>query len=360
MSVNSSGSSMSYQIDPTWLHAITVIFGYSLTSEPAEELQGWCEHHHISTINDILFWPPEVFCYNSPETKFKSGKKVSPLNTKNVLCLDRLHKFINFLARHDADKLLEENWTNITQKEYQQCLMKIIPDPNPIITTSSSQVVNNPTTKSVENDLLYFKKGIKRDLSSYPVFKDEKHFDHYSRTLQIITKQHEVNEILNPNYRPGTTPAEIELFEAKNTFMFSVFNATLLTDKGKNIVRKHLSTMNAQAVWDELVQHMTNSTKGFTEKRRLTEYVCTVVLDDNFKGTTHNFILHFQEQFRKLDELTPDPKDQMSFDVRLTLLQKAVANIPELAIVSTLDEYNQVLHKSKGARISFDNYFDLL
>ena len=104
---------------------------------------------------------------------------------------------------------------------------------------------------------------------------------------------------------------------------------------------------------------MKHSTKGSTEKRRLTEYLCTVVLDDNYKGTTHGFILHFQEQFRKLDSLTAF-NDQMSYDIRLTLLQKAVAHIPELAIVATLDEYNQVAYKATGSRISYDKYFDLL
>ena len=35
-------------------------------------------------------------------------------------------------------------------------------------------------------------------------------------------------------------------------FMFSVFNANLLTDMGKTIVRKHLNTTDVQAVWQEL------------------------------------------------------------------------------------------------------------
>ena len=47
-----------------------------------------------------------------------------------------------------------------------------------------------------------------------------------------------------------------ELFEAKQTFMFSIFNANLLTDMGKTIVRRHLKTTDAQAVWRELSEHM--------------------------------------------------------------------------------------------------------
>ena len=81
--------------------------------------------------------------------------------------------------------------------------------------------------------------------------------------------------------------------------MFSVFNANLLTDMGKTIDRKHLNTTDAQAVWRELSEHMKTSSKGASEKRRLTQYVTNSVLDDNFKGTTEQFVLHFIEQFRQ-------------------------------------------------------------
>ena len=52
-----------------------------------------------------------------------------------------------------------------------------------------------------------------------------------------------------------------------------------------------------QAVWKELSEHMRTSSKGASEKRRLTQYVTNTVIDDNFKGTTEQFVLHFNEQF---------------------------------------------------------------
>ena len=66
--------------------------------------------------------------------------------------------------------------------------------------------------------------------------------------------------------------------------MFSVFNTNLQTDMGKTIVRRHLASTDAQAVWKELSEHMRTSTKGASEKRRLTQYVTNTVLDDNFKA----------------------------------------------------------------------------
>ena len=73
---------------------------------------------------------------------------------------------------------------------------------------------------------------------------------------------------------------------------------------GKTIVRRHLDTTDAQSVWRELSEHMRTSSKETSEKRRLTQYVTNTVLDDNFKGTTEQFVLHFNEQFRQLDEIS--------------------------------------------------------
>ena len=64
-----------------------------------------------------------------------------------------------------------------------------------------------------------FKKGIKREIAAYPSLKDERYFDGFKRSLLIVAKTHECNEVLDSNYTPGSEPEEQELFEAKQTFM---------------------------------------------------------------------------------------------------------------------------------------------
>ena len=107
---------------------------------------------------------------------------------------------------------------------------------------------------------------------------------------------------------------------------------------GKTIVRKHLNPTHAQALWQELSDHMRTSSKGASEQRRLTQYVTNIVLDDNFKGSTEQFVLHFNELLRQLDEITDDSKN-FPTPMKLTLLQNAVRSINHLRIVETLDEF---------------------
>ena len=105
---------------------------------------------------------------------------------------------------------------------------------------------------------------------------------------------------------------------------------------------------------------MRTSLKGASEKRRLTQYVTNTVLDDNFKGTTEQFVLYFNEQFRQLDEISEDD-ERLPPTVKLTLLQTAVRRIDDLRIVESLDEFQSTTHgHGSSTTLSYDTYYDLL
>ena len=117
-----------------------------------------------------------------------------------------------------------------------------------------------------------------------------------------------------------------------------MFNTHLLTDMVKTTVRKHVHNTNAQAVWKDLQEHKKSSSKGASEKRRFTQCVTNTVLGDNFKGTTEQFVLQFNEQFRQLDEISA-ASELFSPTVKLLLLQNFVRAICDPRIVETLDKF---------------------
>ena len=140
--------------------------------------------------------------------------------------------------------------------------------------------------------------------------------------------------------------------------MFSVFN--LLTVMGKTIVRKHFNATDAEAVWQELSDHMRTSSMGASEKRRLAQYATNTVLDDIYKGSTEQFVLQFNEQSRKLDEISGDSEKFLP-TVKLTLLQTAVRSINDLRIVETLDEFQSTTHgHGSSTSLSYQTCYDLL
>ena len=201
-----------------------------------------------------------------------------------------------------------DEWSQQTSPMLRTYLIQNLPNPHgPEPVPSGAIPSSRPTGYSpAAIELMGFKKGIKREIAAYPTLKDERYFDGFKRSLFIVAKTHECNEVLEPTYIPGSAPEEQERFEAKQTFVFSVFNANLQTDMGKTIVRRHLANTHAQSVWNKLSEHMRTSSKGASEKRRLTQYVTNTVLDDTFKGTTEQFVLYFNEQFRQLEEISED------------------------------------------------------
>ena len=255
-----------------------------------------------------------------------------------------------------------EEWSQHTSTMLRTFLIQHLPKPigpEPVI--SGPIPSSRPTGYSpAAIELMGFKKGIKREIAAYHSLKDERYFDGFKRSLFIVAKTHKCSEVLDPNYTPGSEPEEKKLFEAKQTFMFSVFNANLQTDMGKTIVRRQLASTDAQAVWKELSEHMRTSSKGASEKWRLTQDVTNTVLDDNFKGTTEQFVLHFNEQFRQLEEISEDD-ERLPPTVKLTLLQTDVRSINDLRIVETLDEFQSTTHgHGSSTSLSYDTYYDLL
>ena len=160
---------------------------------------------------------------------------------------------------------------------------------------------------------------------------------------------------------------------------------------GRTKVRKFLKATDAQAVRKEYSEYMTTASKGASERRKMTQYVTNTVLDNQFRGTSQQFVLHFNEQFRRLDELTDlaermpesikmallqnavkdipqlrldeltDLAERMPESIKMALLQNAVKDIPQLSIVETLDEYTSTTSGGGSCtQLTYTSYYNLL
>ena len=303
----------------------------------------------------MITWDPIQFEDNRHLQKYEEPDgSITYLETNTVKQLIGLRNYMILLISQNrpADQkynafcfIFSEQWFNLTAHDMRTALVNAVLENHRsqatpgtpmshVISPSSSASIRSP----IHLELASFKKGIKREASAYSILKDEHYFDKFQRDFFITAKFHDVSEILDPTFTPGPSQEEKELFEAKQVFMYKVFNETLLTDIGRTKVRKNLKTIDAQAVSKKYSEYMTTASKGASEKRKLTHYVTNTVLDSQFRGTSQQFVLHFNEQFRRLDELT-DLTERMPESTKMALLQNAVKDIPQLSIVETLDEY---------------------
>ena len=95
------------------------------------------------------------------------------------------------------------------------------------------QPKQDPRYKSNQNanQLLAFKKSIKREMSQYIMLKDEKYIEAFKRNLLVTEATHGCEEILEGDYMPGYDDDSKELFKQKQYFMYSVFNKVLQSDR---------------------------------------------------------------------------------------------------------------------------------
>ena len=361
------------RVSTQWEHSLTNLLGHDPTIEPGIALRQWVHHQGVENHLDLLSWEEEEVKANPTQQVFSlddhgQGSYLRTNQTKQIcgLITYMKHVFSEYMStgvRADPfHPFSPEEWSHQTSTMMRTFLVLHLPTPIGPQPVTSGPIPSSKSTaySPADLELMSFKKGIKREITAYPSLKDERYFDGFKRSLFIVAKTHECSDVLDPNYTPGSEPEEQELFEAKQTFMFSVFNTNLQTDIGKTIVRKHLASTDAQAVWKELSEHMKTSSKGASEKRRLTQYVTNTVLDDNFKGTTEQFVLHFNEQFRQLEEISEDD-ERLPPSVKLTLLQTAVRSINDLRIVETLDEFQSTTHgHGSSTSLSYDTYYDVL
>ena len=93
------------------------------------------------------------------------------------------------------------------------------------------------------------------------------------------------------------------------------------------------------------------------EINHLTKYIAGLKLDNNWKGSTEQFLLHFQEQFRLLDDLVNED-EKMCPRFRRILLEAAVEDMPMLKNITNTDEFHRVIGNKKC--VNYKQYFNLL
>ena len=93
-----------------------------------------------------------------------------------------------------------DEWSQQTSTMLRTYLFQNLPNPHrPEPVPSGPISSSRPTGYSpAAIELMGFKKGIKREIAVYPSLKDERYFDGFKRSLFIVAKTHECNEVLDP------------------------------------------------------------------------------------------------------------------------------------------------------------------
>jgi len=207
------------------------------------------------------------------------------------------------------------------------------------------------TATASSSKVLAFKKGIKRDPTLFPVLKTDSNFDPWRRSTETQARAQGVYEPLDSTYKP-TTAEDKELFSEKQIYLTSVFEKTIKTSMGQSLFREYQPVFDAQSIYKGLCDHALNSTGADIDASDILTYLSTIKLGvGKWKGSTKDFILHFQNQARKYNSYV-DKADQLSENIQKSLLENSVHPITDLRRIKETASHFSAAHGRKNTSLA--------
>ena len=198
-----------------------------------------------------------------------------------------------------------------------------------------------------------FQRSIKIDPAAYKPLESDKDWDSFNRHTTAVARIHKTDDVLDAKYVPHS-PDEIALFERKQSFMFYVFVDNLLTNTGKNLVRKYQDTYDAQSIYVELTEHCTKSIAATLDASDLLTWITTKKLNkEDWPGKHYSFILYWIEQVRKHNEISQDKLQESQLRI---LLENSLHATPYLR---DIQRTSKLLTTQTGKQLGYTQYVDL-
>ena len=297
-----------------------------------DQLCQWMEYKQYRTIDDFYdnsCDDPEKFDTKGPATEYKWKGKINHLSA-NVA--QKLKSFVKWMAHEERPYELHDDFlvtlTRVSYLKFRHLYTQSLPtlppphhEPQQFMTSFPSEFkqTTQPESKTALNN---FKKGTKRDASVYPIFKNDKYDDTFQRSFLANIKAQGLYDVAEPDHDPDSGDIyEQELFQGKQSFVYSVLVASLQTEKGRELVKEFEA--DARSIILKLHHCHTKSNVAQHDIITLTTDITNLTLNDSWKGTVRQFLSHFKEKLRLLDNLV-SVSDQLPEITRITFLQRAV------------------------------------
>ena len=335
-----------------------------LTSEQVQDLNDWMKHRGIPNVHEVIaqnFRKPHAL---EDDLQFIREDKPCYIQSNVMISLSLMITYIKHLRYSAKTKYFGPfYYIQIDPQDYDE--WRTTPPEEEVHFQTPSKLVSPATPRSMATSvasesyitLSNFKKGIKRDASAYPIFKNERYYNTFIRHFKATAKAQGLNSLMDPNFTPGSDEYEQQLFQDQQDFLYSVLISSLKTDFSEALVKDHEG--DAQLIIELLHEHHTgNSQYSRSEINRITKYLTNIKLDDTWRGTNESFLMHYNDQLRLLDSLV-DSDEKLPDNTRVTFLQSAVESVPDLRRVKITDNVLQAQLDSTRP-ITYRSYFDLL
>ena len=223
---------------------------------------------------------------------------------------------------------------------------------------SEHEVISSPKEVLQPLSNTNFMSGIKKNISDYPKLKEDKFFRGWYRQFSAIAATHDVSEVLDPDYTPSLS--EKSVFEAKNTFVYSVLVSSLKTTKSNQFVRVYEKSKDGQSVLRDLCKAYQQGTIADLSAEVLEIELLNFKLDDKWNKSLEHFLDMWNHKVMDLEQL----KDTVIYDsTKQQWLTSAIHGHAQLYAginQSKIIEHTMSGLGSTSMKLSFLNFFEMI
>ena len=245
-----------------------------MTSEQVQDLNDWMGHRGIPNVHEVIeqnLRKPHALEDNQSNVMISLPLMISYIKHRRYSTKGKNFGPFYYIQIDPQD--YDEWCSTPSEKEIHFQTPSKLGSPTTLRSTVSSEASESYIT------ITNFKKGIKRDTSGYPIFKNERYYNTFIRHFNATAKAQGLNSLMDPNFTPGSDEHEYQLFQEQQDFLYSVLIASLKTEFSEALVKDHEG--DAQLILELLHEHHTgNSQYSRAEINRITKYLTNIKLDD--------------------------------------------------------------------------------
>ena len=261
-------------------HVLKTVMGIK-NDEEVESFSHWMSYRGFDNFTDICV----EFYHILDSIHDYSEYKVNGLRCSlKFSTMNKIRLFINWMATKMTDdnfelyavflmSLTTEQFNNFRQEDMKRLYNMSRPshnEPHTPMTTFTGHTKSSATSES-QTALNNFKRGTKRDESAYPIFKNDLYYDTFQRSFLAIIKAQGLYDVADPDFDPDDGDHyEQELFQEKQSFVYSVLVTSLQTDKGRELVKEFEG--DSRSILSKLHHYHTQSNVAQHEVVTLTTY----------------------------------------------------------------------------------------
>jgi hypothetical protein len=337
-----------------------------LNIPPLSEARSAFSAFWIFTIYDLMNLQPrrdlqEDYVYSQVDDLGKATNvyyKLPPMIIRNVELIQQW-----YYEQHHPDVRI---WFQLNSIKFNSWKMihshvtNIKESTIPTSTTLPTYVLPSASSASQVTEAVLFQRSIKRSPSDYNKLKDDSRWKQWQRHLKATANSHGLSNILNPDFKP-TTPDEIALFLVQQTFMYSVFEQCLHTNKSRHVVQTHQSTGNAQQVYSGLLHAYEENLSTSLTATDLRSELTLMRLDDKWKKGNEAFLLLWTSKILELEQIEDKPVDDFTKRLWLTATLSTKSHMAQCLSQARVSEMAYLgMNNSIEKEMPWENFYSIV